>query len=206
MRWLFWPALAGVFGFTVVRVAPRSYEVQLAAGFVGTDDCAARADKAGYDSLTGIVRGMEPDGKSDDDVLYQGVLRRVTKLDICGDPIKSRTGEFVPCVAKLTGEAQMSVDVRVDGDEGRGAWVNAKGVPGSVKVLKVEGDCTPHEMEQLKKEYPGGESAGSPDGQSIPESSPPKFFVAGVPRLRVGYFPTEPDHPAWSLRVVRVVP
>ena len=170
MRWLFWPALAGVFGFTVVRVAPRSYEVQLAAGFVGTDDCAARADKAGYDSLTGIVRGMEPDGKSDDDVLYQGVLRRVTKLDICGDPIKSRTGEFVPCVAKLTGEAQMSVDVRVDGDEGRGAWVNAKGVPGSVKVLKSRATALPMKWSSSRRSIRAAKAPGPPMASRFPKA------------------------------------
>lgn len=200
--WLLGPAVAGLVAFSTPHRSLRSYEVQFGfAGYIdvtATEGCA-QVNKQGYDSLTGTVKGLEPDGKTDDDVVYQGVLRRITRLDTCNAMQK-------PCVATLTGEAQMTVELQVHGEEGRGAWLNAKPVMGSVKNLKVVGDCSAYDMEQIRKEFPSGESAGSPDGQSIPESDPPKFFVAGVPRLRVGYFPTEKDHPAWSLRVVRAVP
>jgi len=201
--WLLGPALIGLVAFTASRAGIRSYEVQLA--FVGhsslssSDECPARVNEQGYDSLTGTVKGLEPDGKSDDEVLYQGVLRRTTRLDYCGNVPK-------PCIGRLVGEAQMTVEIRVDGEEGRGARMNAKAVMGSVKTLRVEGDCPAAAMEEFRKEYPGGTSGASPDGQDIPESDPPRFFVAGVPRLRVGYFPTDKDHPSWSLRVVRAVP
>ncbi len=200
--WLLGTALAALVAFRTPHLSLRSYEVQF--GFAGYNDVTntegcENVNKQGYDSLTGTVRGMEPDGKSDDDVVYQGVLRRTTRLDTCDARSK-------PCVTTLTGEAQMTVQLQVHGDEGRGAWLNAKAVMGSVKNLKVEGDCAAYDMEQLRKGYPGGESGGSPDGQSIPESDPPKFFVGGMARLRVGYYPTEKDHPAWSLRVLRPVP
>ena len=198
--WLLGPALIGLVAFTASHAGLKSYEVQLAfVGFSGPEECGARVNQQGYDSLIGTVKGMEPEGKSDEEVLYQGVLRRSTKLDTCDTQSK-------PCVARLTGEAQMTVEIRVDGEEGRGAFLNAKAVPGSVKDLKVEGDCSAFSMEQMRKEYPRGESGASPDGQAVPESDPPKFFVGGIPRLRVGYFPTDKDHPGWSLRVLRAVP
>jgi len=192
----------------------RSYDVQLGMmGYTGEsggggEDCEARVNKQGYDSLIGTVKGVEPDSKSDEEALYQGVLRRVTRIDYCQTKPKApgHPDELVWCVARLTGEAQMTVEIRVDGEEGRGAYVHSKPVSGSVKGLKVEGDCAPADQDQIRKDYPSGESGGAPDGQAIPESDPPKFFVAGIARLRVGYFPTEKDHPSWSLRVVRAVP
>jgi hypothetical protein len=210
--WLLGPALTGLVAFTASHAGPRSYEVQLGfsgySGLTDSEDCAARVNKQGYDSLTGTVKGVEPDGKSDEEVLYQGVLRRSTRIDNCETRPKDpgKPDELVWCVATLTGEAQMNVEIRIDGEEGRGAYVNAKPVVGSVKNLKVEGDCAAADMVQMRKEYPGGESGGSPDGQAIPESAPPKFFVAGVPRLRAGYFPPDKNHPGWGLRVLRAAP
>ena len=84
--WLLGPALAGLVAFSTPHRSLRSYEVQFGwAGYndvTATDDCP-KVNKQGYDSLIGTVRGLEPDGKTDDDVVYQGVLRRTTRLDTC---------------------------------------------------------------------------------------------------------------------------
>src|SRR5258708_35463509 len=93
--WLLGPALTGLVGFAATHAGPRSYEVQL--GFIGytgltdSEDCAARVNKQGYDSLVGTVKGVEPDGKSDEEVLYQGVLRRSTRIDNCETKPKDAT-------------------------------------------------------------------------------------------------------------------
>lgn len=196
------------------RRAPRSYDVQLAyVGYTGlaeSHDCDLKVNQQGYDSLIGTLKGIEPEGPSDDEVLYQGTLRRVTKIDYCQTRPKSpsQPDELVWCVATLTGEAQMLVELRVDGQEGGGARLNARPVPGPVKALRIEGTCAAADMDEIRKDYPSGSSAGSPDGQSISESDPPKLFVGGIPRLRVGYFPPPADAggPGWSMRVLRTVP
>lgn len=189
----------------------RAYEVKL--GFIGYTglatslDCDAKANQRGYDSLVGTVKGIEIPEEPDEDVVYTGTLKRSTNIDYCQTRgRRSPTDdEVVWCVATLTGSAAMEVEIKVYGDEGRGAWLTAKPRVGPVDS-KVQGTCEPADMVEIQRDYPSGESAGSPDGQAIMETDTTQFVLNRVRRLRVGYFPPDPVQGGWGLRVVRAVP
>ena len=185
----------------------RKYDVQLAfTGYTGlaeSQDCRAMVDLQGYDSLTGSVSGIESPGPSDEEVVYRGTLTRRTRMDYClaigGDQPKW-------CVAKLTGAARMNVELTVYGEADRGAWLKAMPGPSPLDSVTVRGNCAPADMDSIRVDYPSGESGGTPDGQPIAEVNPPRFFVGGIPRLRVGYFPPDSVEGGWGLRVVRATP
>jgi hypothetical protein len=187
----------------------RTYDIQLAfTGYTGlaeSQDCEALASQQGYDSLVGTVVGIESTGRSDEDVVYTGRLRRVVKLDYClttgGDQAKW-------CVVSLTGAARTQVELTVYGEADRGAWLKAQ--PDSLRPrpdsARVSGTCPQAEKNTIQADFPSGESGGSPDGQPIAETNPPRFFVNGIPRLRVGHFPPDAAEGGWGLRVVRASP
>jgi hypothetical protein len=187
----------------------RTYDIQLAfTGYTGlaeSQDCEALASQQGYDSLVGTVTGVESPGRSDEDVVYTGRLRRVVKLDYClttgGDQAKW-------CVVSLAGAARTQVELTVYGEADRGAWLKAQ--PDSLRPrpdsVRVSGTCPQAEQNTIQADFPSGESGGSPDGQPIAETNPPRFFVNGIPRLRVGYFPPDAAEGGWGLRVVRASP
>jgi len=183
------------------------YEVQL--GYVGytglaeSADCRALVDLQGYDSLVGTLSGVETPNQPDEDVVYTGTLRRKTRIDYC----EATPGDQPTwCVAKLTGAARMDVELTVYGDDGRGAWLKATPAKAPVDSSRVVGNCARADMDSIRADYPSGESAGTPDGQPIAETSPPRFYVNRVPRLRVGYFPPDSLEGGWGLRVVRATP
>ena len=210
------PVLA-LLGAAAVRSAPAGYEVELRmAGYTGlltSAECDALtevSDSVGYDVLTGVVRGDET-GERGEDMTYTGRLKRRTRIDHCltrPAPTEDQRGY---CLAKFAGAATMQVEITVYGEAGRGAWVKAEPV-GPADSAKMVGDCVPSEMEELRLDYPSGESAGSPSGQPIEESDNARarerwFFVNGVAGLRAGItFPTKPPETAWSLKVLRKVP
>lgn len=187
----------------------RTYDIQIAfTGYTGlaeSEDCVAIASQQGYDSLVGTVVGVESTGRSDEDVVYTGRLRRVVNLDYClttgGDQAKW-------CVVSLTGAARTQVELTVYGEADRGAWLKAQ--PDSLRPrpdsVRVSGTCPQAEKNTIQADFPSGESGGSPDGQPIAETNPPRFFVNGIPRLRVGHFPPDPAEGGWGLRVVRASP
>lgn len=181
----------------------RRYDVQLwmkgYTGLIETAECRAITDPAGYDSLVGIVTGIESTRPSNEPVLYTGVLQRKTKIDYC---LALNTGF---CVAKLTGEARMTVEIELREDQGAGAWMKADPV-GPASSVSVTGNCAPQEMQQIRAEYPGGESAGTPDGQAIEESATNLFTVNGIRRFRAGLFPPNAVEGGWGMRVLRVLP
>ncbi len=191
------------------RPAPRSYEVQLAmtgfSGLTDSEDCRSIVSVHGYDSLVGTVRAEEPAGPTDDDVVYSGRLRRITRLDNCDTKPNPTPDQLTWCVATLTGAATIRVELTVYGDPGQGAYLKADSA-GKPDSVSVRGTCTQADMDELRNGYPGGESAGSPDGQPIADLNPPKFTESGIPRLRPGYFPPVAPQSAWGLRVVRAVP
>jgi hypothetical protein len=132
-------------------------------------------------------------------------------MDYCHVRPNPTPDQVVHCVARLTGAARMRVHLEVYGEEGRGAWVKAE--PDSVPPdsVKVRGDCEPGYMEEIRLDYPSGESAGSPSGQPIAESEDSArigrwFFVNHLAKLREGItFPARPPETAWSLKVIRAV-
>ena len=198
-------------GAAATARAPAKYEVRLAyVGYTGlaeSRDCDIKVNAQGYDSLIGAVSTIEPDGKSDDDVVYVGTFQRVTKIDYCQSRGRksSQDDEQVWCLATLTGRAKMEVEITVYGEEGRGAWIKARPVAPKADSVAIAGDCNQKDMEEIRQGYPGGQSAGSPDGQAIAEPAEgPKFIVGEVPRLRVGDYPAEEG--GWGLRVVRTLP
>lgn len=185
----------------------RRYDVQLAfTGYTGlaeSQDCRALADLQGYDSLAGTVSGIETQGPSDEEVVYRGTLTRRTRVDYC---LALGGDQPTWCVAKLTGSARMNVELTVYGEADRGAYLKA--IPGTSPLdsVAVRGNCARADMDSIRADYPSGESGGTPDGQPIAESSPPRFYLSGVPRLRVWYFPPDSVQGGWGLRVVRMVP
>jgi hypothetical protein len=189
--------------------APAKYEVRLSvtgySGTISSPDCDAMVNLQGYDSLMGTLTGVEPTSQTDDDVIYTGTLKRVTKMDYCETRKAPTVDQVKLCVASLTGRATMQAELTVYGDEGEGAWLKAKPV-GKADTLEVRGNCETADMNTIRAEYPGGQSAGSPDGQPIAEGDSTKFIVNGIPKLRVGYHPVNRPETAWGLRVVRAVP
>lgn len=189
------------------RTITRKYDIQLAyTGYTGlaeSQDCRAMVDLQGYDSLAGTVTGIESPGPSDEEVVYRGTLTRRTSMDYClaigGDQPKW-------CVARLTGAARMNVELTVYGEADRGAWLKAMPGTNPLDSVTVRGNCAPADMDTIRVDYPSGESGGTPDGQPIAEVNPPRFFVGGIPRLRIGYFPPDSVEGGWGLRVVRATP
>ena len=175
----------------------------------GYPDCAVNPQ--GFDVLQGIVTGREnvPAGE---DVRYTGTLGRLTAIDLCGTKGKKGPGddELVWCAASLVGVASMKVQLDVYGEAGRGGWLNAK-PDGSWFTGSVQGACETADMTAWEKDYPGGESGGSPDGQAIDESTGalPRLFAAGRARLVPGTFvphaPGGRPGPAsgWTLNVIK---
>jgi hypothetical protein len=182
----------------------RRYDVRLwmngYTGLVQNPDCAAITDSAGYDSLIGTVQGVESTRPSMEPVLYTGVLRRKTRIDYC------LPQEPAWCVVHLTGEARMTVEIELREDEGAGAWMKADPV-GRAEAVSVTGNCSQQDKDEIRADFPSGESAGSPDGQAIEESATNLFSQNGIRRLRVGgVFPPNAVEGGWGMRVVRVLP
>ncbi len=187
----------------------RTYEVRLAfVGYTGlaeSSDCQAIVDTLGYDSLTGTLTGIENPAEPDEDVVYTGTVRRVTRIDYCETRPNPTPDQLAWCKAKLTGAASMAVELTVYGEDGNGAWLKAKPAR-ALDSVKVQGNCLQTDMDSIKADYPEGDTAGSPDGQPIAEPGTLKFELQGVRRLRLGYFPPDRPRTAWGLRVTRVTP
>ena len=193
----------------------RRYEIRMAmigyTGLAESLDCKAMVDTLGYDSLVGTVQGVE--GLKDEDgepldVVYKGRLRRATRIDYC----LALPGDVGLCVVRLSGEAQMNVELKVYGETGRGAWLHADSVPGAFVSETVTGDCPLKQKEEVRAEYPSRQTAGSPDGQPIQEDESERpdparlLALGGVRRLRIGFFPANKPETEWGLRIVRVLP
>lgn len=187
------------------------YEVELRftgySGLVdGYPDCLV--NPRGSDVLVGRVAGVEPPDP-DEDVVYTGTMTRVSLVDYCETRGKDGPGddERVWCAATLSGTATMQVEIEVYGEAGRGAWVKADSVAGP-RSHTVVGSCDAAETNEIRRDYPSGDSGGSPSGQPIEDDrSATKFFDGRFARLRVGYYPADPSSRSggWSLRVVRKI-
>lgn len=187
----------------------RKYDLQLAfTGYTGlaeSQDCRVTVNAQGYDSLTGTVTGIETN-EPDEDVVYTGTLRRKTKIDYCQTIPVRGSDQLGWCVATLTATARMDLELTVYGEQGRGAWIKAEPSQPPGVTSRVAGSCLQSDMDSIRVDFPSGTSAGSPDGQPIDESTPARFFVNGVPKLRTGYFPPDSVQGGWGLRVVRASP
>lgn len=181
----------------------RRYDVRLGMtgylGLIQTRECAAITNPAGYDSLIGTLAGVETTQPSTEPVTYTGALRRKTHIDYC---LPREPGW---CVVTLTGEARMNVEIELHEDSLAGAWMKADSI-GPADTLSVSGTCGRAEKDEIRVDYPSGESAGTPDGQAIEETAANQFSVNGIRRLRVGYFPPNAVEGGWGMRVTRVVP
>jgi hypothetical protein len=196
--------VAGARSHQGVDTVTRRYEVRLwmkgYTGLVQNRDCDAIADSAGFDSLVGIVHGIESTRPSNEPVLYAGQVRRKTKIDYC---LPQDPGW---CVVHLTGEARMTVEIELREDAGAGAWMKADPV-GPASAVSVTGTCSQQDKDEIRADYPSGASAGTPDGQAIEESATNLFTQNGIRRFRAGgLFPPNVKEGGWGMYVVRVVP
>lgn len=196
---------------TVVQPAPgqAAYAVELTfvgyTGLVGGPEC--RVNPNGYDTMTGIVVGRET-ASSDENVLYQGTLARVTSVDICSD--RGRRGpnddERDMCAATLVGTATMKVDLTVYNEADRGGHLEASH-DGGPFTSTVTGSCEAAEQAQWRADYPRSSEGGggTPNGQPIDEarSGSVRLFANGRARLVVGTFPpADPVVGGWTLTVI----
>ncbi|RPJ85839.1 MAG: hypothetical protein EHM18_09275, partial [Acidobacteria bacterium] len=97
--------------------------------------------RGGSDVVEGIVRTVDGLDPSDDEVVYQGVLKRRTNVGICD--VQMRDGhedEHDWCVMVLSGTQDVEVRLGVGTHEGEGASVTLTPVPGRVTV-SVTGAC-----------------------------------------------------------------
>jgi hypothetical protein len=182
------------------------YEVELKySGYMAmsaSPECDALAHASSADVLTGTVQGMETAG-ADDDITYTGTLKRTTALDFC----QMRGDAW--CIATLTGTADMEVEIEVYGESDRGAYVKADS-PTEPPQGEVKGNCSPGDMREIQRDYPSGDSGGSPSGQRIDDTNAKDaqgrhitFYAGGHARLRVGTYPA--DEGGWALRVIRKI-
>ena len=165
--------------------------------------CAA----SGTDVLTGTLVGFDPPEPNEDNE-YVGTLTRTTRMTTCGIRRKAN-GEDEVCSINYVGNG--FADVTFTLYEGqRGGYLQyipdrttyASILPprpnGPVNSV-VTGTCDPAELSQLQSDYPGGETAGSPNGQPLevprfpPLSSRPAFPLA---------FPPNPPRSVWTLTVL----
>jgi hypothetical protein len=172
-------------------------------GLAESTQCADLTNPQGYDSLIGVVQGHEPTAATDDDIVYTGTVNRKTAIDYCLARPKSAStpDEMVLCVATLTGSATMAIELKVHRDVGSGAYLKAKPLPRPVQNLSVLGDCVPAEMNQIRPDYPRGDTASSPDGQQIDDPNGSSFVQNDLPRLRRGYSKANPPETVWNLDV-----
>jgi hypothetical protein len=196
------------------------YEVAFVyTGYTGLVDgypnCAVKT--TGTDRLTGNLTGYEAPTPGED-VDYQGVLARVTVIDICESKGRNRAADIddeqVWCVATLVGSARMRVSLTVYGESDRGAWLKTSPDTGTA-TSAVSGNCAIPTMASYRTDYPGGSGGGggSPDGQAIEDAfGAVKFVVGGFGRLRVGLYPPDPSQTlagspgsGWALQVIRKI-
>lgn len=195
-----------------------SYDIELEyTGFMSLSPCTVPLNPNGYDRMVGTVTGNETSG-IEEDIEYKGTLSRTTDIDIC-DLTGPTADKKVDCKATLTGSALMGVSLMVHGYADGGAWLKAKVI--STTSVNVSGNCD--EGADNRTAYlgtaTGGAGGASPDGQLIEDrfSQPsrlvpsaagpgPRFYVGGLARLRVGYYPPDPAAGGWSLWVKRKVP
>jgi hypothetical protein len=192
-----------------VTTAPRRYKVELAyigyTGLAESADCDSLVNQQGYDSLIGTVQESNPTNNPDDDAIYEGIVRRKTAIDYCLTRPKSAAtpDELVLCVLRLTGSADMKIEIKVHTDAGTGAYLHAEPFRASplVSSPSATGNCTPAETDEVRRSYPGGSSGGSPDGQSLLDPTGTQFVLNNMPALRKGYSPPDPPVVTWGMRV-----
>jgi len=182
------------------------YQVAVAmTGYTGlavSTDCNKIANQQGYDSLIGIVGGIEQPPEPDEDMEYEGTVVRHTHIDYC---MTNSLNQW--CVDTLIGTAKMVLHVTVYGEKGRGAWLKAEPAPGPPVSMSVRGNCDPSDLVEIKQDYPSGASGGSPDGQPIAENPLKPMFANHLARLRdSAFYPSKPPITSWSLKVLRKLP
>jgi hypothetical protein len=183
-----------------------------AGEFAGAPQCKVRRN--GTDRMVGTIMGVETP-ESDEDVVYYGMLRRDTDIDYCLTKGRKRPGDYerVWCELRLKGWAFMDVEMTVHSDSARGGYLKSVAVPGYSSAGIPTNTCDRQETQEAANGYANSDDGGggSPNGQQIddvkgtdPSGRPVWFVSGGVPRLRVGTFPSETGT-GWTLRVIRKV-
>jgi len=195
------------------------YDVEFTmTGYVGelngAPQCKVRRN--GTDRMVGTIVGVETT-ESDDDVVYYGMLWRHTDIDYCLTKGRKRPGddERVWCELRIKGWTAEEVELTVNSDSLRGGWLKSqpRGYSHAELAENPANTCDPQETSDALNAYPKADDGGggSPNGQQIDDlkgtdanGRPISFVSGGVPRLRVGTFPSEPGT-GWTLRVIRKV-
>jgi hypothetical protein len=156
----------------------------------------------GRDLMFGVLSGTEPTEASED-AEYTGTLTRYTMMDFCDiKPRRGKPDEHDWCEMWMAGASKMAVTLDVYGDDGRGAWLKAKGISGG--VFSLNGTCDTPVAQAIRADYPMGSSGGggSPSGQAIQDPRS-RLYSQERARLRLGDWPVvDKDEGGWSMRVL----
>lgn len=162
---------------------------------------------SGTDVLTGTLVGFEPP-QSGEDNEYVGTLTRTTSITTCGVR-RTPSGDDVACTITYVGNGFADLKFTLyEGQRGgyleylpnRAAWAALLPPPSAGPVSSlVTGTCDPTELAQLQRDYPKGQTAGSPNGQPLE--------VPGFPLLNQRptfplVFPSKPPESIWTLKVL----
>lgn len=165
-------------------------------------NCAA----SGTDVLSGTLVGMEPPLPNEDNV-YVGTLSRSTRITTCGTR-RTPAGTDVVCSINYVGNDLADVTFTLyEGQRGgylqyisnRADWsALLPPRPAGPTNSVVTGTCDPVELAQLQRDYPTGDTAGSPNGQPLEVPGFPPL----TPRPSFPFaFPATPPRSVWTLTV-----
>lgn len=180
------------------------YDVEFSVGGSLLDaNCAS----SGTDVLVGTLTGYET-AERDEPKVYVGMLRRTTRINICGTRRNATTGTDVVCSMNITGDGSPEVMLTIEPGEREGylQYISERAPYASLlatlprqlgqHITQVTGSCDPTEMAHIQNEYDNGQTAGSPSGQPIEVPSLP-------PSAYPFTFSANPPVSIWTLKVLR---
>ncbi len=166
-------------------------------------NCAA----AGTDILTGTIVGLEPPLPGEDNE-YVGTLTRTTSIVTCGTRRDAAGIDHVCSISYVGNGFADVVFTLYEGQRGgylqylddRTAYARLLPPPPTGPVHSaVTGSCDGAELAQLQNDYPGGQTAGSPNGQPLEVPGfPPLTPRPTFPLI----FPPNPPVSIWTLTVL----
>jgi hypothetical protein len=180
------------------------YDVEFSvAGSLLDRNCAA----SGTDRLVGTLTGYEP-AEADEPQVYVGMLRRTTRINICGSRTNPTTGTDVVCSMSVNGDATQEVMLTIEPGQREGylqyitdrahyaALLATLPQQTGLYSSQVTGTCDGAEMEPMQNEYNLGQTGGSPSGQPI------RIAALPAPFYPINFAPAPPVS-IWSLKVIR---
>jgi hypothetical protein len=155
----------------------------------------------GYDQYEGDLTGDEADFASDQEVVYSGVVRRVTDVGVCDLLPENADGVANYCNTQLVGGGEFKATLRVYADRTE-VYFQTEPVPGKVHAT-ASGDCEAELAADVRRMYleegegvehwigpkqygPGDRVGGPPKAGTYPEPRPWEEGASGRWTLVLG--------------------